>query len=123
MRDQPLAHAGDQGADPEPAREPGRRRAIGRRHYVRHERDGPAPSASAQDAAARRLQTKHQAGQMLARHISERLCFLWRVDAGQAHLVLHVLCIEHGDGVAVAETDHGAGELFSGSAEGCDDEE
>jgi len=49
MRDQALTHAGDQGADPEPAREPGPRCPIGRRHHVRHERDGPVPAASAQE--------------------------------------------------------------------------
>src|SRR5439155_16717441 len=55
MRGHPGGHAGDQGADPHPAREPGPRCPVGRRHHVRHARDGRAPSDSAQDAAPRRL--------------------------------------------------------------------
>jgi len=55
-RGHPLAHAGNQRADPEPARKPSPRCPADRFHHVRHERDGPGPSASAQDATPRRLQ-------------------------------------------------------------------
>jgi len=58
----------------------------------------------------------------LLRALPEGLRLLGGVDAGDADLVLLVVCVQDGDGVAVRDRDDGAGEGRGVGREGKDDQ-
>jgi hypothetical protein len=48
---------------------------------------------------------------VIARDGAEWLTTLGRINAGQADLVLIIVGVQDGDGIAIGDLDHGAGEV------------